>query len=140
MKGFDFEILWFLKRKLTAFGWVLKRNSSRRFYENNTETSKNTKNQFTIMSIMSSSLKEFYIESNNAFEISAYYVTKNNIFSIYFSVSLPQKSANGGTEKIQKLILSQQIIPITSSSANANIPKNRLVLMCITTCLKKRKK
>ena len=55
--------------------------------------------------IISSSLKEFYIESNNAFEISAYQVTKNNIFSIYFSVSLSQKSANGGTEKIQKLIL-----------------------------------
>ena len=55
-------------------------------------------------------------------------------------VSLPQKSVSGGTEKIQKLILSQQIIPIISSSANANIPKSHLMLMCIMTCLKRRKK
>jgi hypothetical protein len=31
MKGFDFEILLFLKRKLMAFEWILKRISSRRF-------------------------------------------------------------------------------------------------------------
>ena len=31
MKGFDLEILLFLKRKSAAFEWILKRNSSRRF-------------------------------------------------------------------------------------------------------------
>lgn len=51
----------------------------------------------------------------------------------------PTKSVSGGTEKIQKLILSQQIILIISSSANVNIPKSRLMLMCIMICLKRRK-
>lgn len=46
-----------------------------------------------------------------------------NLLLKMLSVSHPQKSANGGTEKIQKSILSQQIIIIISSSANANIPK-----------------